>query len=136
MLCVDGRRMCPWTGWSSEGYLAWVLSTSYCCQLREQFLEINGAAVIENANYDASMPQALVLMNSELFEAILKPHTQLRLNLAAAKYPDDQLAAIYQTLLARSPTEEEKSAWTKSGLDSIEDLVFALINTQQFIFVR
>ncbi len=92
--------------------------------------------LIENANSDASMPQALVLMNSELFEAILKPHTQLRLNLAAAKYPDDQLAAIYLTLLSRLPTEAEKAAWAKSGLTSPEDLVFALINTQQFIFVR
>jgi hypothetical protein len=92
--------------------------------------------LIENANSDASMPQALVLMNSELFEAILKPHTQLRLNLAAAKYPDDQLAAIYLTLLSRLPTEAEKAAWAKSGLSSPEDLVFALINTQQFIFVR
>jgi hypothetical protein len=43
---------------------------------------------------------------------------------------------VYLTLLSRLPTEAEKSAWTKSGLDSIEDLVFALINTQQFIFVR
>ncbi len=92
--------------------------------------------LIENANSDASMPQALVLMNSELFEAILKPHTQLRLNLAAAKYADDQLAAIYLTLLSRLPTEAEKTAWAKSGLTSPEDLVFALINTQQFIFVR
>jgi hypothetical protein len=92
--------------------------------------------LIDNANSDASMPQALVLMNSELFEAILKPHTQLRLNLAAAKYPDDQLTALYLTLLSRLPTAAEQAAWAKSGLSSPEDLVFALINTQQFIFVR
>lgn len=92
--------------------------------------------LIDNANSDASMPQALVLMNSELFEAIFEPHTQLRLNLAAAKYPDEQVAAVYLTLLSRLPTETEKAAWAKSGLDSIEDLVFALLNTQQFIFVR
>jgi hypothetical protein len=92
--------------------------------------------LIDNANFDASMPQALVLMNSELFASILKPHTQLRLNLAAAKYPDEQITAVYLTLLSRLPTAAEKAAWTKSGLTSIEDLVFALINTQQFIFVR
>ncbi len=94
--------------------------------------------MIENANMDASMPQALVLMNSDLFESILKPHTQLRLNLAAAKYPDDQVGVVYQTLLSRHPTAAEISAWSKahtSGL-GIEDLVYALINTQQFIFVQ
>ena len=82
------------------------------------------------------MPQALVLMNSELFESILKPHTQLQLNLAAAKYPDEQIAATYLTLLSRQPTAAEKAAWANSGLSSPEDLVFALLNTQQFIFVR
>lgn len=92
--------------------------------------------LIDNANADASMPQALVLMNSELFESILKPHTQLRLNLATTKYPDEQITAIYLTLLSRLPTDAEMAAWANSGLSSPEDLVFALLNTQQFIFVR
>jgi hypothetical protein len=39
-------------------------------------------------------------------------------------------------LLSRQPTEAERRAWRRSGLDSIEDLVFALLNTQQFIFIR
>ncbi|MES2596823.1 MAG: DUF1549 domain-containing protein [Verrucomicrobiota bacterium] len=92
--------------------------------------------LIENANSDASMPQALVLMNSELFQSILKPHTQLRMNLDKARYPEEQLTAAYLTLLSRPPTAEEKAAWSRSGLDRVEDLIFALINTQQFIFVR
>ena len=92
--------------------------------------------LIDNANADASMPQALVLMNSDLFQSILKPHTQLSLNLDAANHPNEKLAAIYMTLLSRLPTAAEKAAWSKSGLTSPEDLVFALINTQQFIFVR
>lgn len=92
--------------------------------------------LIENANSDASMPQALVLMNSELFESILKPHTQLRMNIDRAAYPDEQLAAVYLTLLSRQPTAAERAAWQRSGLSSMSDLVYALINTQQFIFVK
>jgi hypothetical protein len=92
--------------------------------------------LIDNANADASMPQALVLMNSELFQSILKPHTQLRLNLAAAKCPDDQIAAVYLTLLSRRPTDAEGAAWASSGLHEMEDLIYALLNTQEFIFVR
>ena len=82
------------------------------------------------------MPQALVLMNSELFQSILKPHTQLSLNLAGAKDPDDQLVAIYLTLLSSQPTAAEKDAWTRSGLTNPEDLIYALLNTQQFIFIK
>ncbi|MBK8038156.1 MAG: DUF1549 domain-containing protein [Verrucomicrobiaceae bacterium] len=92
--------------------------------------------LIENSNADASMPQALVLMNSELFESILKPHTQLRQNLDHAHDTDAQVTAAYQTILSRLPSPAERAAWSKSGLTSIEDLVFALINTQQFLFVR
>jgi len=95
--------------------------------------------LIDNANSDASMPQALVLMNSDLFQSILGPCTQLQLNLAAAKSPGDQFIAAYQALLARRPTTAEKTAWTRaqqSGLGGIEDLIYALVNTQQFIFVQ
>lgn len=92
--------------------------------------------LIDNASSDASMPQALVLMNSGLFAAVLGPCTQLRLSLDAAASPEDKLRAAYLTLLSRLPTEAERRAWRSSGLDSIEDLVFALLNTQQFIFIR
>jgi hypothetical protein len=95
--------------------------------------------MIENSNSDASMPQALVLMNSQLFQGMIKPHTQLTVNLAAAKNDDDRIRIIYQTLLSRQPTEAEQNAWKnaqQSGLNSVEDLIYALINTQQFIFVQ
>jgi len=91
---------------------------------------------IENSSSEASMPQALVLMNSELFESILKPHTQLRLNLARAQTPEEQVDVIFRTLLSRGPTEREKAALKAAGAVTAEDVVFALMNTQQFIFVR
>jgi hypothetical protein len=95
--------------------------------------------MIENANPEATIGQALVLMNSGLFEAITQPFTQLSLNVAGARYPEEQLDAVYQTLLTRRPRPSEIAAWQaarKDGLDSIEDLVYALINTQQFLFVQ
>ncbi|MFM7607072.1 MAG: DUF1549 domain-containing protein [Prosthecobacter sp.] len=90
---------------------------------------------IDNASTDASMPQALVLMNSELFESILHPHTQLRLSLSKASTSDEQVEMVYQTLLSRLPTQREKAAWKSCGLQNIEDLVFALLNSQQFLFI-
>jgi hypothetical protein len=42
-------------------------------------------------------------------------------------------------ILTRKPTAAEKDTWLKSqdaGLSSMEDLIFALLNTQQFIFVQ
>jgi hypothetical protein len=56
-----------------------------------------------------------------------------------AQYPDDKVEAIYQTLLSRKPTAREKEVWLKAqdqGLTTTEDLIYSLLNTQQFIFIQ
>lgn len=94
---------------------------------------------IENANYEASVPQALAMMNGQLMPQILSRYSQLMLTLSKAAYPDEQADAAYLTILARKPTAQEKQIWLKAqdtGLTQIEDLVYSLLNTQQFIFVQ
>jgi hypothetical protein len=94
---------------------------------------------IENANYDASVPQVLALMNSQLLPQILDKYSQLMLTVNKAQYPDDKVDAIYTTLLSRKPTAQEKEKWMSAqekGLTDYEDLIFSLINTQQFIFIQ
>jgi hypothetical protein len=95
---------------------------------------------IENANYDASVPQALAMMNSQLLPGIMERYSQLMLTVNKAPYPDDKVEAIYMTLLTRKPTPKELEIWNKAqssdaGLD-ISDLIYSLINTQQFIFIQ
>ena len=95
---------------------------------------------IENANYDASVPQALAMMNSQLLPGIMDRYSQLMLIVNKAQYPDDKVEAAYRTLLTRKPTAKELEAWNKAqtanpGMD-ISDLIYALINTQQFIFIQ
>jgi hypothetical protein len=95
---------------------------------------------IENANYDASVPQALAMMNSQLLPGIMERYSQLMLVVNKAAYPDDKVEAIYMTLLTRKPTPKELELWNKAqssdaGFD-ISDLIYALINTQQFIFIQ
>jgi len=95
--------------------------------------------VIENANLEASVPQALAMMNGQLMPQILSRHSQLMLTVSKAQYPDDKVEAIYKTVLSRKPTAKEKEVWLKAqdnGLTDIQDLVYALLNTQQFIFIQ
>lgn len=94
---------------------------------------------IENANSDASVPQALAMMNGSLLPQITSPFSQLMLTVNKAPYPDDKVDAAYMTILSRKPTAREKAVWLKaqdSGLTSMDDLVFSLLNTQQFIFIQ
>lgn len=94
---------------------------------------------IENASTDASIPQALILMNSELIPEILGAKSQLMRSLATARTPTEKLDHASLTLLSRHPTDSERQRWNaaqSNGSLEIEDWVFALLNTQQFVFVR
>lgn len=94
---------------------------------------------IENANTDASVPQSLFMMNGNLLPNILHRHSQLMLSIRKAPYADDKVEAAYLALLSRPPTAHEKEIWGKAGdqgLTQIEDLIYALLNTQQFIFIQ
>jgi hypothetical protein len=95
--------------------------------------------LIENANYDASVPQALALMNGELLPQLTQRFSQLRITLDKIAAPEEKVRAAYLALLSRAPTEKEKALWASAagrGLDSTDDLIFALINSQQFLFIQ
>ncbi len=109
---------------------------------RGHYLRIFGQSdreLIENSSRDASVPQALTLMNSDLLRAVMDDYSQLTLSIN--RHPDSEakLDATYLTLLSRRPTDREREIWHKaqaSGLDSMEDLIYALINTKRFIFIE
>ena len=54
--------------------------------------------------------------------------------------PDEKARMIFQAMLTREPTEEELAivrAEVKNGGDeAYEGIVWALLNTQQFLFVQ
>jgi hypothetical protein len=93
--------------------------------------------MIENSNSDASVPQALALMNGELLPQILHRYSQLMLTVGRAQSADEKIDAAYMAVLSRKPTAREKALCLlvqEKGLSSVEDLIYALINTRQFIF--
>ncbi len=93
--------------------------------------------MIENSNSDASVPQALALMNGELLPQILHRYSQLMLTVGRAQSADEKIDAAYMAVLSRKPTAREKALCLQAqdkGLSTVEDLIYALINTRQFIF--
>jgi hypothetical protein len=109
---------------------------------RGSYLRIFGQSdreLIENSSRDASVPQALTLMNSDLLKTVMSSDTQLMLAIKRSPDSEAQMEATYLTLLSRKPTDQERAVWQKAqaaGLDSIEDLIYALINTRRFIFIE
>jgi hypothetical protein len=92
---------------------------------------------IENSNSEASVPQALALMNGELLPQIVDRHSQLMLTVGRARSADEKIDAAYMAVLSRKPTAREKDLCLQAqdkSLSTVEDLIYALINTRQFIF--
>jgi hypothetical protein len=108
---------------------------------RGHFLRTMGQSdrdFIENANPNASIPQALTLMNGDLIskKGILSPYSPLVHGIAHA---DDKIEAVYLALLARPPASAEKAKFNASltdESDAVSALVYAILNTKQFIFIQ
>jgi len=111
---------------------------------RGHFLRTMGQSdrdFVENASTAASIPQALLMMNSDIASehTLLARFSPLSLSLRQAASPAAKAEAVYLSLLSRKPTLTEQKLWAEAstnGLTSIADLVFALLNTKQFIFIE
>jgi hypothetical protein len=111
---------------------------------RGHFLRLMGQSdrdFVENSSTAAAIPQALVLMNSDLIspKGLLNPHSPLMRFVTATPNPREQVDAAYLALFSRKATAAEHATWERAaanGLRSIDDLLYALLNTKQFIFIQ
>jgi hypothetical protein len=95
--------------------------------------------VIENAADNASVPQALNLLNGPMVEALTNKFAVFGQRIHEAETPGEKVDMIFQAMLTRQPTERERALMTREleqyGDQAYESLVWALLNTQQFLFV-
>jgi hypothetical protein len=96
--------------------------------------------VINNSSSHASIPQALYLLNSPLNVAIQNSNAFLGGLLAALQKPEDKIDLIYRSMLTRKPNSSEMervlSDYETHGEETVEDLVWALLNSRQFTFIQ
>lgn len=94
--------------------------------------------LIENASREATVGQALMMLNGEHFEDLLNPFTVLSRSLARAKTPEQTVDILYLSLLSRPATAEEKKllASVITEDNGKADALWSLINTKQFLFVQ
>ncbi len=110
---------------------------------RGHFLRTFGQSdreTIENANDEAAVPQALKMLNGPVASALMNPVTQFSQSLAAADSDAKKADAIYLSLLTRLPTRSERQVLdqvvAERGDEAPSDIVHALLNTSEFLFVR
>ena len=95
---------------------------------------------IENASHEAAVPQALAMLNGPVAAAITVSGSSFGDYLAKAKGGAEQVNAIYLGLLSRYPTENERRVLdqvvAERGENAKLDIVHALLNTAEFLFVK
>ena len=93
-----------------------------------------------NGSEEATVPQALALMNGKVFPSLLNPAAKLRKAFDAAPDVSAKADAIYLAVLARRPDAEER-ALVLERLESkdrkaAEGVLWALVNSPQFLFIE
>ena len=98
--------------------------------------------IVENASEDASVTQALNLLNGKVFSNLMNPYTMIARSMARAKDKgsDEVIDTVYLSLLSRRATAEEK-AILREVADNADardrgDVLWTVLNTRQFFFIE
>ena len=63
--------------------------------------------IIENSSREASVPQALTLLNGIIYGAVFNERSPLSANLSRAESDEDKIEVLFLSLLNREPSEQE-----------------------------
>jgi len=95
---------------------------------------------IENASREAAVPQALSLLNGPVADALVNDSSAFSQNVQKATGDEAKMDAIFMGLLSRHPSENEKKillqTFAERGESAKSDVVHALLNTGEFLFVK
>jgi hypothetical protein len=96
--------------------------------------------LVENGNKDASVMQALMMMNGGLFRNLQSPHSVLGRALRGEKSADNIIDTIYLSTMSRHPSDEEKAALRTmvegNAAEGRGDVLWTVLNTRQFLFIQ
>ena len=104
--------------------------------------------MIENASQEPGVPQKLELLNGSTYGLIVNPRSVLSRGLGKDKTFEEKTEWIFLGLLSRLPTPEE-AQWISEEREQLlddpqqgkadqfhHDLIFALLNSSEFLFIR
>jgi len=95
---------------------------------------------IEGGHQDPTVPQVLNLMNGFVEDRVLAPSSAVMSDVNAARGVRGKVEAAYMTVLNRKPSQSEINLWrddlTRDVARGSRDLVWTLVNTHEFLFVK
>jgi hypothetical protein len=96
--------------------------------------------VVGSSNKVGSVPQLMELMNGFTTEVLTSNDSLIFKRLQHIKNPRKKAEVVFLSILNRLPTEDEKNLLIKemenSNASNISDLIWALLNTPEFFFIK
>ena len=104
------------------------------------FLRIAGQSareIADDGSTEGGISESLAMMNGEITKNLMKNSLLIR-TVHAKNNQIEQLAFLYRSCLARLPNEQDRNRCTAAltqGLE-ISDILWALLNSREFIFIQ
>ncbi|MDZ4405183.1 DUF1549 domain-containing protein [Prosthecobacter sp.] len=96
-------------------------------------------ALIDGSVKTGSVPQVLMMMNGKAQEMLTSSDSLIFRTMEKVKSPPEKVEALFISVLNRRPTMAEKDIAKRalsSGDDGYANMIWALINTREFIFIQ
>lgn len=96
--------------------------------------------IIDSDSLDASVPQILTMFNGPITHMMLEEGSVIYSNVLKGKSTDERIDVIFQSILGRKPTSTDRTTARdqirKDGNAGYGNVIWALINTREFMFIQ
>lgn len=95
---------------------------------------------IEGSSVDGSVPQVLQMFNGPITHMLLEDASLMAENVGSEKTAESRIDVIFQSILSRRATLDERRAALQEvkthGAPGYGNVIWALVNTREFLFVQ
>lgn len=96
--------------------------------------------LIDGSSKIGNVPQVLMMMNGKAQKMLTSPDSLVFRTMNKVTNPSDKVERMFMTIMNRRPTLQEKEiakrALGSNGEDGYANMIWALINTREFMFVQ
>jgi hypothetical protein len=95
--------------------------------------------LIDGSSKVGSVPQVLMMMNGKAQEMLTSNDSLIFRTMEKVKSPGEKVESLFMSVMSRRPTLAEKDIAQRAlatGDDGYANMIWALINTREFIFIQ
>ena len=103
------------------------------------FGQSNRDFLVDASTLEGSVPQVMELMNGAATSILSSPNSLIFQTMNAESNPLRRAEVVFLSILSREMLPEEKTMLVKElkgGNEALSDIIWALLNTPEFLFVK